>query len=267
MTNADEADDESVRDAACDPAEDGADDGFELEHDGQVYRLPGALQGGFLRQADYTRKTQELAEQRRALEAERAHAAAQAEAAHGALSDRAHLAALDRQLAGFQAIDWRALAQHDPARAQALQQQAHQTLALRDHYAQAVAQHTGRSRAEAAQEAAVRMAQTGRILSREINGWSPELAGKLVDYAQGHGVTLDELGAADDPRVWKILHRAWQGDQAGQREDAAKSAAQAQAVRPAVTVSGAAASGGGVRDELATKEWMKRRNEAVRKGR
>jgi hypothetical protein len=111
------------------------------------------------------------------------------------------------------------------------------------------------------------MAQTGRVLSQQIDGWSPELAGKLVDYAQGHGVTLDELGAADDPRVWKILHRAWQGDQAAQRDGAANAAAQVQAVRPAVTVSGFAAGAGGVRDELATKEWMKRRNDAVRKGR
>jgi hypothetical protein len=111
------------------------------------------------------------------------------------------------------------------------------------------------------------MAQTGRTLQREIENWSPELAAKLVDYAQGHGVTLDELGAADDPRVWKVLHRAWRGDQAGRRDDAAQALAQAQAVRPAVTVSGAATGGRGVRDELATKEWMQRRNEAVRRGR
>jgi hypothetical protein len=264
-----EGEDDGLRDASeadAATAEGGAD-GFDVEHEGQVYRLPEALRGGFLRQADYTRKTQELAEHRRALETERADAAAMAQAAHGALSDRAHLAALDQQLAGFQSVGWRALEQHDPERAHVLQQQAQQTLALREHYAQAVALHVSHARIQAAQEAAARMAQTGRILSREIDGWSPELAGKLVDYAQGHGVTLDELGAADDPRVWKILHRAWQGDQAGQREDAAKAAAQAQAVRPAVTVSGAAASGGGVRDELATKEWMKRRNEALRRGR
>ena len=56
-------------------------------------------------------------------------------------------------------------------------------------------------------------------------------------------------------------------DQASTRDGAAKTAAQAQAVRPAVTISGSAAGGRGVRDELGTKEWMQRRNDAVRKGR
>ena len=40
---------------------------FDLELDGEVHTLPAALKGAFLRQADYTRKTQELAEHRRGL--------------------------------------------------------------------------------------------------------------------------------------------------------------------------------------------------------
>jgi hypothetical protein len=40
-----------------------------------------------------------------------------------------------------------------------------------------------------------------------------------------------------------------------------------QPTRPATMLSGSAADGGGVRDELATKEWMKRRNDQMRKGR
>ena len=43
----------------------------EVEIDGKTYKLPPELKDGFLRQADYTRKTQELAEQRRRMEAER----------------------------------------------------------------------------------------------------------------------------------------------------------------------------------------------------
>ena len=111
------------------------------------------------------------------------------------------------------------------------------------------------------------MAETGRTLQREIEGWSPDVAAKLVEYAQAFGVTLEELHQAADPRVWKILHRAYQADQAGHRDGAAMGAEQVQAIRPAIGVRGGGAAGGGVRDELGTKEWMKRRNDQMRKGR
>ena len=262
MTTANDAgDDDAVRaedsTAALSPPD---DDTFELEVDGQVHTVPAALKGAFLRQADYTRKTQELADHRRALEAERAALAEHAEAAHHALNHSAHVAALESQLASLDDIDWRELAHADPERAQAL-------WALRNEYAAAMAHHADRAELHAQREAEARMAQAGQVLAREIDGWSPETAARLVDYAQTHGVSLEELKVADDPRVWKILHRAWLVDQAHHKDRVEKGAQQAQAVRPAVVVSGGAAGSGGVRDELATKEWMQRRNEAVRKGR
>lgn len=255
-------------DDADDPqADEGADDSFDLEVDGQVHTLPVALKGAFLRQADYTRKTQELAEHRRAAEAERLALAEHRQALEGSASDRAHLAALDSQIAEFAGADWDAIAQADPRRAQAFWAQFEQTQALRDQYAYALSHHESRSQLQAAREAAEQMAETGRTLQREIEGWSPEVANKLVEYAQAFGVTLEELSQMADPRLWKVLHRAYQADQASRQDDTAKSAAQAQAVRPAVLVSGAAGGGGGVRDELATKEWMTRRNAQMAKGR
>jgi hypothetical protein len=50
---------------AIDPAEE------EIEHEGRKYLVPKALKPLLLMQADYTRKTQEVAEQRRAVMAER----------------------------------------------------------------------------------------------------------------------------------------------------------------------------------------------------
>jgi len=241
----------------------GEPDTFELELNGQVHTLPAALKGAFLRQADYTRKTQELAQHRRALEAERAQVAQQAQAATGAMSDRAHLAAMDQHLASLSQIDWRALAQHDPQQAEALWARFHQTRNLRHHYAQAVAQHETHGRIAAERQAAEAMAETGRVLARELPGWSPELAAKLSDYAVSQGVTLEELKAASDPRIWKVLHKAFQAEHGASGEKTGKAAA----VRPAVTVTGGAASTGGVRDELGTKEWMARRNDHLRKGR
>lgn len=246
-----------------DMEDDAPEETWELEHEGQVYAVPMALKGAFLRQADYTRKTQELAEHRRAVEAERAALAGHQKALRGELSDRGHLAALDHQLEAFEGVDWQSLAQSDPRHAQALWARYQETRELRETYAEAIAGHDHRAELSAAREAAERMAETGRTLQTEIDGWSPEVAAKLVDYAQAFGVTLEELAQAADPRLWKLLHRAYQADQSAEGEAAAK----AQAVRPAVLVNGAAAGGGGVRDELGTREWMARRNEQMRKGR
>ena len=84
---------------------------FELELDGEVHALPAALKGAFFRQADYTRKTQELAEHRRALEAEREAFAQEAAAGRGASRDRLRLIALDEHLAEFEGVDWDAFAE------------------------------------------------------------------------------------------------------------------------------------------------------------
>ena len=249
--------------ARADDSEATEPDTFELEHEGEVHILPTALKGAFLRQADYTRKTQELAEHRRAAEAERQALAQDRQALHGASSDRATLMALDQHLAAFGAIDWDGLSQADPQRAQSLWASAQQTQALRDQFAYSLSHHETREEVRAAREAAEQMAAAGRQLSQEIEGWSPEVARKLVEYAQAFGVTTEELGQTADPRLWKLLHRAWRADEASQGE----AQAQARAVRPAVTISGGGAGAGGVRDELGTKEWMRRRNEQMARGR
>ncbi len=241
---------------ADDTGEDDGPETFDVEMDGAVHTLPAALKGAFLRQADYTRKTQELAEHRRALEGERQALTERVGAHEGASQDRIRLAALDHRLEDFEGVEWDAVAAQDPETAQSLWD-AYQKLAQsRERLAYAVSHHEQGAALATARKAADAMAEAGRTLSQEIEGWSPEVAGKLVDYAQAFGVTLDELREAADPRLWKLLHKAWKADQAG----AADAREQAQAVRPAVSVSGGGAGGSGVRDELATREWMRRRN-------
>jgi hypothetical protein len=181
-------------------------------------------------------------------------------AAEQGLADRARLHVLDLQLESYQGVDWDALAEGDPEHAELLWARFQQTRAARDAFARAMAQADDRRRLEAERRRAEQFAEAGKILSREIEGWSPEVANKLVDYAAAFGVTLDELREVADPRLWRILHRAHAADEASRREAQAAEAAQVQAVRPAITVAGAAAGSGGVRDELGTGEWMRRRN-------
>lgn len=238
-------------------------DTFELDLDGEVHTLPVALKGAFLRQADYTRKTQDLAEQRRAMDAERATLAQAARAHRSASADQIRLAALDDQLEDFRDVDWDAFAAQAPNEARVAWAAFQRMAEARGRLAYAVTHHGQRRELEAAREAAEAMAEAGRQLSREIEGWSPEVAAKLVEYALAFGVTREELAQAADPRLWKLLHKAQQADLAG-REDAM---ARAPEVRPAITVAGGGAGGGGVRDALSTKEWMRRRNEQATRGR
>ena len=248
--------------------EDGAtDEAEEVEHQGQVYKIPSALKGAFLMQADYTRKTQELAGHRRRLDEDRKAHEAHVEAAQGSIADQAQLHLLEQQLGAFEGVDWDTLAQADPQQAQALWAQFQETQEVRDRYAWALTHQAHQGRLQAERAAAEALAETGRVLSQQIEGWSPEIASKLVEYAGAFGVTLDELREIADPRLWIILHRAHSGDQAAQQQTAAKNLAQTQAVRPAVSVSGGAAAGGLVRDEMATGDWMKQRNAQTRRGR
>ena len=243
------------------------DDSEEVEHEGQVYRIPKALKGAFLMNADYTRKTQELAGHRRALERDRAQLAEKADSLHGALGAHVGLHAADQQLEAFAGVDWQTLAAQDPHGAQALWMKFQDLAHTRERYGWALAHHQGRQEAQAAQELSAQLAHTGQVLSREIEGWSPQVAARLVDYAGAFGVTIDELREIADPRLWKILHRAHLGDQALQQQATARNVAQTQAVRPAVSVSGSATPAGSVRDEMPTGEWMKRRNDQTRRGR
>lgn len=247
-------------------AQPGVDGTVQVEHEGEVYDVPAALQNAFLAQADYAEKMQGLSGRARDLDA-RHHALGRAQAAaEESVADRAQLHVLDLQLAAYEDVDWRSLAAEDPDHAELLWRQFQATRAARIEFAQAVAQSHDRRRIEAERERAEQFANAGRILAREVEGWSPDVANKLVEYAAAFGVTLDELREVADPRLWRLLHRAHQGDEAARRQTTADSTAQVQAVRPAVTVAGAAAGSGGVRDELGPAEWMRRRNAQVARG-
>ena len=247
------------------PEGEGADeapDHFELEHEGQVYQLPRAIEGLIGRPHELDRREQALHAHARRVQDR--HAAA--EAAHANLADRVQLSMLDHQLELYESADWESLAAEDPQHAEALWARYQETRSFRDEYADAVAHHEDQNRLAAERAHAAQLEAAGRELSQQIEGWSPQVAHKLVEYAQAFGVTLDELREVADPRLWRILHRAYAGDAAAQRETAARNAAQSQAVRPAARVSGGAPSPSGVRDELATREWMRRRNDQVARG-
>ena len=243
------------------------DETDEVEHEGQLYRIPRALSGAFLANADYARKLEELAEHRRGIDRDRSGLAAERELMQATLADRANLAAIDSQIQHLEEIDWDVLGEENPQTAQHLWSQYQRLAEARERFAWSLTQSEHRARQQAEREMAEQLMQTGKILASEIDGWSPEVATRLVEYAAAFGVTLGELREVADPRLWKILHRAHLGDEAAKRQETTRQAEQLQAVRPAVQVSGSGGAGGGVRDEMATREWMRRRNDQALRAR
>jgi hypothetical protein len=248
-----------------DPVAEDSDGLEEIEHEGQFYRIPKVLRDRVLQSVDHERQLAELMEHKGKLDQGRRSLAEREALAESTMQIRLHLAAFDAQIESFQGVDWEAYANESPEDAQALWQEFQGFLEARQHYVAALQEENGRAQRAAEQELAARMAETGQTLTKEIEAWSPEVAGKLVEYAAAFGVTIDELREVADARLWKILHRAYAGDQLHEQQKAAKSAAQMQAVRPAAQVSGAGSGLGAARDELGTAEWMRRRNEQMRR--
>lgn len=243
------------------------DDTEEIEHEGQFYRIPKPLKGAFLMNADYTRKTQELAEHRRRLQGERAEFDRRRESLRGRAADEARLEAVAEDIAELESLDWEGLAAEDPATAETLWARYQQLADFHERFAAALAERDEGERLDAERELAAAFEAAGQELARDIQGWSPDVAAKLVEFAAAFGVTLDELRQTADPRLWKLLHRAQEGEAAIRQQEAGRRAAEAASVRPAVQVAGAASAGSGVRDELSAAEWMRRRNEQTGRGR
>ncbi len=228
-----EMDEAAAAEPAADEAPGDIEELEEVEVAGRRHLIPRALKGGFLMQADYTRKTQALAAERAALEAERAALRAASVVERPAAEGREGqaLAAMDDLVGQYQQVDWQGLAAADPQAAQAAWAQFAEAAAERE----ALALHL----AAREEEAQVAVLQAGHAeLARDVPGWSPQLAGEMNRFAQDRfGFTADEVGAVSDPRLVKLLHQAWSA--ASGQAKAARIAAS-QATQPAYALRGGA---------------------------
>jgi hypothetical protein len=99
-----------------------AEDLDDLEYEpGKKYRVPKPVKDGWLRQADYTRKTQEVAEHRKALEAERQAFGQTAASVQQHIEAVADLRVVDRTLKEYENVDWERAWRENPVEAGAAQ--------------------------------------------------------------------------------------------------------------------------------------------------
>jgi hypothetical protein len=191
------------------PADDDDDDDWQvIEHKGKQIKVP---KGAAMMQADYTRKTQEIAEQRKAVEATLAQAS-QVSQAERQLEGQ--FIAVQQAIASYQNIsrdEWGAWLETDPVAAQNARFELDD---LRNQAMQIASQHSQVSQQRQAltqQTTAQRIAQGQRELAERIPGWGREVQAKLVEAGQtAYRFSAEELNAIDDPRIIEMLHDAYQ---------------------------------------------------------
>lgn len=224
---ADEGEPDDAEDA--EPAEDDdseqpeeATQDEEIEFDGHKFRIPPELKPALLRQQDYTRKTQELAEQRKHVQA--THEKAQqlhtqyaqgmqilGQALQAIAPPQPDPALLDSDPVEYirQERAWMAHGQ----KLNAVQQEQQRNLQL---WQQQQAEESQKRRAEM-------VSQLPQLIPEwKDNKRAHKEFGEVCEYLKGRGFSVDELNFADDPRAFAIAREAWIGRQMIERQKSAK---------------------------------------------
>lgn len=237
-------------------SDDGADDDLiDVEIDGKTFKVP---RDAAFRQADYTQKTQALAEQRKEVEAaiERLNGASEEETR--ALSN---VAFIEAQITQYNDIDWQAWDQADPVAANKARWELTELNRMKGEAVQGYQSVRHQAQLMAQQETAKRLEQGQKVLQERIPGWGQDKAAAILDFgAKAYGFSREQLAAIDDPLMVLVLHDAMRARQADNKAATAKKIEKQQAIKPAPTVKGGNAPARGLSDDLPAAEWIKRRN-------
>jgi len=191
------------------------DEKFVVKVDGKEIEVPkDELIRGYQREADYTRKTQKLAEERKLVESEFQQVRGEREQYSQILGQ------LQQKLQEFEPPepDWNRLEVEDPTE-YARQWTSHQRRQQQKFAVQAEqARLQQLYQAESQKQIQNVLAQETAVLKEKIPEWnSPEKAkaeGKaLLEYGQQLGFSEQELNTITDSRALLALHKAWKYDQ------------------------------------------------------
>jgi len=186
---------------------------------------------------DYTQKTQQVAEQRKELEAYAEQIKMQEQAFQEQMQlnnvlieDVAKITSLDQQLNQYANVNWQQLSDNDFVEAQKhfftynqLQQERSQLVSQFEAKKQQVVQKQTQLMSE-------KIAKGKEILAKEIPNWSPETNQALLSTGKDYGFSDAELNSIVDPRHVKVLHDAMQWRKLQQNSTVKKKVSSAKPV-------------------------------------
>lgn len=217
-----EDEEESEEDAQATSQEDEADDEEELKYynvklDGEEFEVTlDELRNGYQRQKDYTKKTQALAETRKATQAKQE----ELDKLHETFMHQATLAneLLNRDLKAFEKVDWEKLKTEDPV---AFMQQKIELQEVQERQKELIAQAAqavqfqNKTKQEAQQKAV--QEEQSRITEAFPEWHSEDKRNehqiKIADFARKHGFTDEELATVYQARDLVILDKAMKYDE------------------------------------------------------
>jgi len=266
-TASDELDESLLQNSELDGEQTEDEDDLEEDLDGLKVRgkkeAIEKLKAERLMQADYTRKTQEVADQRKAVEAAKEQFEAQRTFEQQNLEIVADLRAIDREMAQLNQINLNQLSDSDPVQAQKLMVRMQQLQTIRGQAAYALTQRHQHFTQVQQQEAARRLEEGQRVLQRDIPGWGPELASKLTTFALANGYSQAEVAAIRSPAMVRSLYREYQVAEA--KTNATKRTPQVQAA-PVTRVNSTSKTRAVTDpDNLSPEQWLKWRNSQVKR--
>ena len=176
-----------------------------IEVDGEKLSVD-EIKLGYMRQADYTKKTQAVAEQRKAAEDQTANY----ESTLNAL-----LTASGADLSRFDNVNWEQAAVQNPDQYKQAKAMYEQTKQTHDFIRAQAKEH--QQRTETQQQAAMKenAKESLTVLKSTIPNWNNDLYYSIGEYATGSlGVSTEEFNEVHDHRMITALYKAMQFDKA-----------------------------------------------------
>jgi hypothetical protein len=186
----------------------------ELEWDGAKYQVPAKLKDAFMKNEDYTRKTQELSQQRASLDQVRTLAEQrQIEAAFGnsIQAEQQELHVIDAYLAQAGKVDWASMSTDQILRQKI---ELDQIKERRNGLQQAIAEKREKFKAEVDSKISELRTKSREIASKAISGFSDKTEADVRSFAAKSGLAEAEINnVLLDPRSYQIMWKAMQFDQ------------------------------------------------------
>lgn len=215
----------------------------EVDYDGKKHKIPAELKDALLRQQDYTRKTQEVAEERKAVEAKRAEADQIFQTSQEVIEAKAHIHHIDSQLKQYEGVNWQQLENEDPMAAMSHWRNYQTLKEERGQVAQYLTHTTNELSEKAKLDTANRLRETRAFAEKSIPGWTEDMDKKITEFALGKGFTREALQNAYSPQTYEILFLAHLGHQAMMQKTAQPKPTTTIVPKPLETVAAKATAG------------------------